>query len=360
MLFLLAASLAATALAGAGTLGPGDEQLATGEYFDRVTFSGVAGDEIVIELTSTDFDPYLIIIDASDTVLAQEDDSAGAGTGVRMVFRLPESDTYTVIITSFSPGESGGYALTLSAAGQASGTPVTPSTPTGALQPGTVTGTVVDTQGTPIAGAQVTLRPALTTGQADFRTDADGRYVAASLPDVPYYARAWTFVEYGGQQVCMRLGMDSDADYDSFTATNGAVRNFRMQLTGPIGDMRDAIDGHFGGAIYFFDAIDLADRGEQIEFTFTPTGPLIDGTMPEPFTRTLTTSDGNLVRGIPIGPYRLSAEVIEPGGTRRPMALALDSYGELAAAVDIDWTGENTCSLASGFNWVDVYSEYSR
>src|SRR5690606_23880792 len=68
------AAVEARPFAGAGSLGPGDAQLASGEYYDRVTFQGNAGDVVLIEITSSAFDPYLILLDQSDNVLFQEDD----------------------------------------------------------------------------------------------------------------------------------------------------------------------------------------------------------------------------------------------------------------------------------------------
>src|SRR5690606_24186241 len=96
----------------------GDEQLTSGEYFDRVIFSGADGDEVVIELASTEFDPYLIVIDANENAVAQEDDSPGAGLNVRLAVRLPSTGQFTVIVTSALPGETGGYARSLAATGQ--------------------------------------------------------------------------------------------------------------------------------------------------------------------------------------------------------------------------------------------------
>src|SRR5690606_28566547 len=183
----LLASLLTHASAGASSLGPGDSQLASGEYFDRITFQGNAGDVVLIEITSSAFDPYLIVLDQADNVLFQEDDSEGFGLNVRVEYRLPATGSYTVVVTSASPGEAGGHSLGLSARGQAAagpakGVPAAGGTPPAqapaqpglggaqgnsaqpALQPRTVTGTVVDTQGRPIAGARVWIQPALTTG----------------------------------------------------------------------------------------------------------------------------------------------------------------------------------------------------
>src|SRR5690606_13094770 len=193
----LLASLLTHASAGASSLGPGDSQLASGEYFDRITFQGNAGDAVLIEITSSAFDPYLIVLDQADNVLFQEDDSQGFGLNVRVEYRLPATGSYTVVVTSARPGETGGYSLSLSAPDQAvagpgkdvpaaGGTPpaqapaqpgaggaqgnAVQSQPQPAPQPRTVTGTVVDTQGRPISGARVWIRPALTTGLVEVRT----------------------------------------------------------------------------------------------------------------------------------------------------------------------------------------------
>src|SRR5690606_37244444 len=109
LLYLLLGS----AFAGAGSLGPGDAQLASGEYYDRVTFQGNAGDVVLIEITSSAFDPYLILLDQSDNVLFQEDDSQGAGLNVRVQYQLPSAGTYTIVVTSAGPGESGGYSVSV-------------------------------------------------------------------------------------------------------------------------------------------------------------------------------------------------------------------------------------------------------
>jgi len=321
-------------------------------------------------LTSTSFDPYLIVIDANENVVMQVDDSPGLGLNVRVVVTLPASGQYTVLVTSARPGETGDYSLTLSAPGQASTgsagehvptvqTPAQPEAPaTAPTPPGprTVTGTVVDTQGRPIVGARVRIVPALTTGVVEVRTDANGVYVAEGLLDVPYRARAWTFVEYGGGQMCLRLGMESPVDFDTFVPTQGAVRNFRMQLTGPIEDQRE-VQGQFGGVLNVFNAWPYEDAGYRIEFTFTPTGPLVDGSLVEPFTRVIDPDRATEIHGVPVGPYRIGATLVGSDSSRRALGVAPDSLAQPTASIDIDWTGDGTCSLGSGVDWAYVYLE---
>lgn len=383
--FTLVTTLAGVASAGASHLGPGDAQLASGEYFDRVTFEGVGGDQVVIELTSSEFDPYLILLGPDDRPVIEVDDSPGAGLGVNVTVQLPTAGQYTIIVTSAYAGETGRYALTIAAAGgaaaaspgksttppapaqapnqappqtpsQAPSQPAAPTPPSTNTQPGTVTGTVVDTAGRPIAGARVWIQPALTTGLVEVRTDASGRYLASSLIDVPYNAKAWAYVEYGGRQLCLRLGMESPVDYDAFVPSHGAVRNFRWQLTGPIEDMR-SLNEYFGGMLRVMSANAYASGGNRIELSFTPTGPRIDGSSVAPFTRTLDPARGTDVYDLPVGPYRVSATLVAPDGSRRPLRLGPDIFDTSRDTLDIDWTGDGTCSNASGYSWAYAWLE---
>lgn len=363
----LVLALAGAAAAGAGRLGPGDEQLVGGEYFDRVTFDAAAGDTVSIELTSTEFDPYLIVLDANEQPMFQEDDSPGAGLNVNVAVTLPAAGRYTVVVTSAYPNETGAYRLTIAAAG-AGGAPTPqpnqpappanqPSTtvPAPPSQPGTVTGTVVDTQGRPIAGARVWVQPSITTGLVEVRTDANGRYVAQGLIDVPYTAKAWAYVEYGGRQLCLRLGMGSPADYDSFVPSQGAVRDFRWQLTGPIEDLRN-LNEYFGGMLRVMNTGYYT--GGRIELTFTPTGPRIDGSTVAPFTRTLNDPGRDYdVHDLPVGPYRVTAALVGADGSRRPLRMSRDSLAPASEALDIDWTGDGTCTNTNGFEWVYAWLE---
>ena len=49
----------------AGKLGEGDNRLDSGEYFDLFSIEASAGDSYVIDLSSRDFDTYLIIRSAA-------------------------------------------------------------------------------------------------------------------------------------------------------------------------------------------------------------------------------------------------------------------------------------------------------
>lgn len=92
-----------------GRLSPGDGQLRAGEYRDLYSFTGKAGDPVIIDLVSEDFDPYLAIISPSGKVLRNDD--WGSSPAARIKARLIEDGEYKVVVTSFRPGEQGTYVL---------------------------------------------------------------------------------------------------------------------------------------------------------------------------------------------------------------------------------------------------------
>lgn len=100
-------------LAQSGRLEPGDERLESGEFYDVHPYPAQAGDSLVLTLTSSDFDPYLMVIDPDGAVLTQIDDSPGYGLDVHLTLTLPSSGTYLLAVTSARPGETGAYELTL-------------------------------------------------------------------------------------------------------------------------------------------------------------------------------------------------------------------------------------------------------
>lgn len=200
----------------------------------------------------------------------------------------------------------------------------TPGPNPGPAQPYSVAGVAVDTQGRPIAGAKVWIEPALTTGLVEVTTDSNGRYLVMDLPSVPYYAKAWTEVDYGGERFCLRLGMPDPSDYDSFTSEAGVVRNFQWQLSGVIEDLRN-YDGYFGGEVRLFLEGDM--RGGEVELTFTPTGSLIDGSAGQTLIRTINVNEELMVYDIPIGMYRVTSALLE-NGSRTPLKTGLESSWE--------------------------------
>lgn len=242
--------------------------------------------------------------------------------------------------------------ITLAACTQTGVNPTPPGTPQPA--PYSVTGVAVDTQGRPIAGARVWLEPAVTTGLVEVTTDSSGRYLVTDLPNVPFYAKAWTEVDYNGERFCLRLGMPNPSDYDAFTPEAGVVRNFQWRLSGVIEDLRD-YDGYFGGEVRLF--LDGDMRGGEVELTFTPTGPLIDGSTGQTLVRTLNVNEELMVYDLPIGAYSVTSVLLE-NGSRTPLKtgteLSWDGYEGQTDAAALAFT-PNGCGNGNGAERAFLY-----
>lgn len=95
----------------AGRLDRGDYILPVdNSFFDFYAFDGIAGQQVTIEMSSRELDPYLILLAPNGSELAQ--DGAGGGRGnARIVAVLPQTGTYLLLANSRQPGELGNYRL---------------------------------------------------------------------------------------------------------------------------------------------------------------------------------------------------------------------------------------------------------
>jgi hypothetical protein len=115
-----------------GELRAGDSQLSSGEFMDAYTYRFTPGDPVSIRLTSSAFDTYVIVRSPSGR---QDDNDDFHPPALDSGFDIPaaEAGEYRVIVTSYQPGETGAYVLTV---GASSGSPSTPTTPTTPTTPG--------------------------------------------------------------------------------------------------------------------------------------------------------------------------------------------------------------------------------
>lgn len=89
-----------------GALANGDETRPSGEYIDTYQFAGTPGRRVTIDLTSDDFDTYLILVSPSGTLVENDDTDT---TNSRIETMLSESGNYRVRATSYESGETGDY-----------------------------------------------------------------------------------------------------------------------------------------------------------------------------------------------------------------------------------------------------------
>lgn len=98
-----------------GRLDVGSDTLRSGEYMSVYTLNGQAGDHVEITLRSDQFDPYLFVQGPGEFAVANDDDDTGEdGVNSRLILTLPASGEYQVVATSYAPGETGTYRLSVS------------------------------------------------------------------------------------------------------------------------------------------------------------------------------------------------------------------------------------------------------
>ncbi|TRU31067.1 MAG: tetratricopeptide repeat protein [Microcystis aeruginosa Ma_MB_F_20061100_S20] len=93
-----------------GKLDSNSQTMEDESYFNVHTFQGKAGEPLIIDLTSKDFDAYIILVDPNNNKIAENDDG-GDENNARIVLTLPVTGTYTLIVNSAKAKESGSYVL---------------------------------------------------------------------------------------------------------------------------------------------------------------------------------------------------------------------------------------------------------
>ena len=102
---------------GNGSLASGDCKLPDETPFDLYTFSGTAGQQVAVSMSSTAFDAYLYLVGPDAEIVAENDDGGG-GTNARIpagsgFITLPVTGTYSILANAFDVGAAGAYTLSL-------------------------------------------------------------------------------------------------------------------------------------------------------------------------------------------------------------------------------------------------------
>jgi S1-C subfamily serine protease len=99
----------------AGTLTGSDFALPSGEHVDTFLVDVVAGHTVSVELRSSDFDVFLVVLAPDDSIALEVDDSADQGFDVVERFVARSTGTYLVAVTSAFAGATGPYELRIAA-----------------------------------------------------------------------------------------------------------------------------------------------------------------------------------------------------------------------------------------------------
>jgi hypothetical protein len=121
-----------------GQLARGDETLQSGEYTDEFTFPVRRGQTYELTLSSSAFDPYLLVRGPGGLSEDNDDDPAARGShDSRVRFTAPADGQVEVSATSYEPGETGAYTLALNgAAARSAASPAAANASDGAIRVG--------------------------------------------------------------------------------------------------------------------------------------------------------------------------------------------------------------------------------
>jgi hypothetical protein len=164
-----------------------------------------------------------------------------------------------------------------------------------------LTGTVKNQSGVPLNGVKVLVDHSIFfNSNISSTTDKNGKY-QIKIPIGSWYAFAQHRAEYNGKTYSFYLHPDNTSGFGA----EGGVRNFEWKLTG---EMPQPLSGNYGGLVTIdhFPGIYIDDS--LIDFTFTPAGPLIDGSSGKILH--LRSNDGFTIKDIPIGRYNVTASYL--------------------------------------------------
>jgi S1-C subfamily serine protease len=97
-----------------GTLGEDSQTLSEdGSPYNEYTFEGEEGQSISIYLESEDFDTFLVLMNETGEVVAQNDDASSSNLNSLITITLPASGTYRILANAFDNTGRGDYTLTV-------------------------------------------------------------------------------------------------------------------------------------------------------------------------------------------------------------------------------------------------------
>jgi hypothetical protein len=95
-----------------GQLQPSDQRLPDNFLYHSYQFNARAGQAVTIDAGASDFDPYLMILDAGSTRIASDDDS-GEGRNPRLTFTFPYEGTFRILVGTYTANRGGAYSLSV-------------------------------------------------------------------------------------------------------------------------------------------------------------------------------------------------------------------------------------------------------
>jgi len=219
----------------------------------RYIFAGVANTEVVITMTSNDFDAYLVLLDFDGNVVAEDDDS-GRRLNAQITATIPAEGAYTIIATSLrayrSQGQfsaTGSFALSL--AGEGGSLPPAPTS----IVATRVVGTPTLAFNTPVPtaiSATPTPTPFAPTNPDVAGTIGYGDNISSTIP-ADFAQQQYNFSATAGDVVVITL---TSQEFDAYLFLYDA-----------------------GGVLLIQDDDGAGDRNSRITYTIPATGEYIIG-----------------------------------------------------------------------------------
>lgn len=210
---------------------------------------------------------------------------------------------------------------------------------------GYLTGKVTDPQGKPLARATVFTDNTVFKGRgSEVTTASDGTYQIQLVSGLgQWFSKGYILKQYNDR--VYKIALDPE-NTDSFTADEKPVRNFQWKLTGHVPDL--SLDLYYGGTAELFrdPNVEGLQDTENIEFTFTPVGSLIDGSTGKVLNLQSLKRDRNFLKDIPMGRYKITA-IYKPTGQQ---LLVTDAWGDdinYQASVTLDFVGTESYSRSN-------------
>ncbi|MDF1522439.1 MAG: serine protease [Trueperaceae bacterium] len=95
----------------AGALTTTSKALDGGEYVEVYELTLTVGVPVYVELTSSAFDPYLVVLDPAGEVVVEVDDAPGMDLNAAASFVPAASGAHLIAVTSYAPAETGTFEL---------------------------------------------------------------------------------------------------------------------------------------------------------------------------------------------------------------------------------------------------------
>jgi hypothetical protein len=244
--------------------------------------------------------------------------------------------------------------------------------------PDTFSGSITDSAGHPLSGAEVTIYGTTGAGQHasfELRTDASGRY-SIHVPRGLYTARAYANVTWNGNQYRLSLHPADNENSRSYDSKPGVLKNFVWRLSGLKAFRNpdpERPESYYGGAIHIVlsdpmrmgvDAYVVFAPSTVIEVLLNPIGALLDGSTAHPLLFEVKASSYSphqcFLRDIPAGRYLVTARA-RKAGTSIPLRVAASVHeggtpAPPAKSVDIAFQPSNLLGPSSdGFETVTLY-----